>query len=152
MYSRENGSSSNVGNKRSLKLKEHPPSQSVLAFKRRSQRGTVDNRAERQQLYRNERNDYMARGRKAKSSGSKEVCTNASSPYGKQCKAAFRKVIPPPQLVALYNNSQTGGHISIANNNLTHFWNSKRQPQFRGCTRRSAFHRTRALGRNQIPS
>ncbi|GBM11363.1 hypothetical protein AVEN_13588-1 [Araneus ventricosus] len=54
----------------------------------------------------------------SKNSGWKTFRTNASNPYGKQYKAAFRKTIPPALLIALKNNNPTGGQLKIADNIL----------------------------------
>ncbi|GBL76907.1 hypothetical protein AVEN_169756-1 [Araneus ventricosus] len=61
---------------------------------------------------------YMRHVKQANKSGWKTICTHASNPYGKQCKAAYRKTIPPAHLIALKNNNPTGGQLKIADNIL----------------------------------
>ncbi|GBO26093.1 hypothetical protein AVEN_51485-1 [Araneus ventricosus] len=60
----------------------------------------------------------MRHVKQAKNSGWKTFRTNASNPYGKQYKVAFRKTIPPAHLIALKNNNPTGGQLKIVDNIL----------------------------------
>ncbi|GBN63707.1 hypothetical protein AVEN_125526-1 [Araneus ventricosus] len=90
----------------------------LKALRQRAQRKPQDQRSRRFLTLKKDQALYMRHVKHAKNSGWKAFCTNASNPYGKQHKAAFRKTIPPAHLIALKNNNPTGGQTKIADNIL----------------------------------
>ncbi|GBL96561.1 hypothetical protein AVEN_114349-1 [Araneus ventricosus] len=90
----------------------------LKALRRLAQRVPQDQRSRRFLTLKKDQAMYMRQVKQAKNSGWKTICTNASNPYGKQCKAAYRKTIPPAHLIALNNNNPTVGQLKIADNIL----------------------------------
>ncbi|GBM03546.1 hypothetical protein AVEN_95431-1 [Araneus ventricosus] len=90
----------------------------LKALKRRAQRAPKDKRSRRFLTLKKDQALYMKHVKQAKNSGWKTFCTNASNPYSKQYKAAFRKTISPSHLIALKNNNPTGDQLKIADNIL----------------------------------
>ncbi|GBN00500.1 hypothetical protein AVEN_37286-1 [Araneus ventricosus] len=93
----------------------------LLAFKRQSQRDESATLKEKSLRYKMERAKYISKVRQTKTTWNEE-CNKATYPFGKQYKIAFRKDIPPSQLVALSNKNPTGNHLSIAEDILENLY------------------------------
>ncbi|KAF8789897.1 hypothetical protein HNY73_007800 [Argiope bruennichi] len=88
------------------------------ALRRRAQRSSSEERAKKYSPWKTEAKKYMKKVKRGKSVDWKDLCTEASNPYGKHFKVAFRKTIHPSQLTVFYNINVKGRHQKIAQNIL----------------------------------
>ncbi|KAF8789079.1 putative 115 kDa protein in type-1 like protein [Argiope bruennichi] len=117
--------------KNSYKLKTHKHNQQpnwftpkleieknrLKALRRRAQRSAEDRQAKFLHL-KQETAKYMKAVRTARKAGWKGFCSQATNPFGKHYKSAFRSSITPAQLVLLKNKDAVGGQLKIASDIL----------------------------------
>ncbi|GBN39631.1 Putative protein in type-1 retrotransposable element R1DM [Araneus ventricosus] len=90
----------------------------VRALRRRAQLVSEIERQARYQVFKKEKAKYKRHIKQASNMGWRKFCSAASHPYGKQYKAAFRKLVFPSQIPYLINGDPNGNLQEAAQNIL----------------------------------